>query len=127
MEDRMRKARLLQSVAFLAGCMAVPLTATQSIAQTADSGTQRYDSYDYSSPGYPSDVQDRMQDLPQYRESWDQNGSREYDRFANQGWPQQGYQQQYMQSPMGRNYSQGGTSGQQVFWPIPPVWRTSLW
>ncbi len=113
----MRKARLLQSVAFLAGCMAVPLTATQSIAQTADSGTQRYDSYDYSSPGYPSDVQDRMQDLPQYRESWDQNGSREYDRFANQGWPQQGYQQQYMQSPMGRNYSQGGTSGQQVFGP----------
>jgi hypothetical protein len=117
MEDRMRKARLLQSVAFLAGCLAVSLAASESTAQTADSDTQRYETYGYGAPGYGPYDQDRMQRQSQYRSGWDQYGGREYDRFGNQMGPEQGYEQGYMQSPMGRSYSQGGLSGQQVYGP----------
>ena len=109
----MRKARLLQSVAFLAGCMAVSLPAAQSSAQTTDSDTQRYNNYDYSSPGYPSYG---TQGQSQYQEPSNRYGSREYDRFGNQSGADQGYQQS-MQSPMGRNYVQGGMAGQQVYGP----------
>src|SRR5207247_3606552 len=59
----------------------------------------------------------QMQRQSQYRGGWDQYGSREYDRFGNQIAPEQGYQQGYMQSPMGRSYSQGGMGGEQVYGP----------
>src|SRR3954452_18126739 len=101
MEDRMRKARLLQSVAFLAGCMAVSLPPGQSTAQTTDSDTQRYDNYDYGNPGYPSYG---TQYPPEYRESWDQSGSRDQD-----------FDHRYTQSQMGRNYSQEGPGNQQGY------------
>jgi sporulation protein YlmC with PRC-barrel domain len=88
--------------------MAVSLPAAQSTAQTTDSETQRY-TYDYSSPGNPSYGTQGPSD---YR-----YGSREYDRFGNQSGPDQAYQQGYTQSPMGRNYVQGGMAGQQVYGP----------
>ena len=52
MEDRMRKARLLQSVAIFAGSLALTLAPSDSRGQSAiDSGSQGYQTYGYGMQG----------------------------------------------------------------------------
>lgn len=120
----MRKARLLQSVAILAGSLALSLAPADSRGQSAtDSGSQGYPTYGYGTPGSGAYDQQQFRTGPQQRPygAADQYGvERSFDRYGNQTWPQQAFDPQSPPSPQGRGYGQGQQFGGPAYGPYGP-------
>jgi sporulation protein YlmC with PRC-barrel domain len=107
----MRKARLLQSVAILAGSLALTLAPADSHGQSATgSSSQGYPTYGYGMPGAGSYDQQPFRTRSEQRPygAADQYGiDRSVEPYGNQNWPQQAYDQ-----PQGPNASRSGAYGQ---------------
>jgi sporulation protein YlmC with PRC-barrel domain len=120
----MRKARLLQSVAILAGSLALSLAPADSRGQSAiDSGSQGYPTYGYGTPGSGAYDQQQFRTGSQQRPygAADQYGvERSFDRYGNQIWPQQAFDPQSPTSPQGRGYGQGQQFGGPAYGPYGP-------
>ena len=119
----MRKARLLQSVAILA--LALTFAPADSRGQSAtDSGSQGYPTYGYGMPGSGSYDQQQFRTGSEQRPygAADQYGvDRSFDRYGNQIWPQQAFDQpQGFPSPQSRGYGQGQQFGGPAYGPYGP-------
>ena len=120
----MRKARLLQSVAILAGSLALTLAPADSRGQSAiDSGSQGYPAYGYGMPGSGAYDQQQFRTGSEQRPygAADQYGvDRSIDRYGNQVWPQQAFDQpQSLTSPQSR-FGQGQQFGGPAYGPYGP-------
>jgi sporulation protein YlmC with PRC-barrel domain len=129
MEDRMRKARLLQSVAILAGSLALTLAPADSRGQSAiDSGSQGYPTYGYGMPGSGAYDQQQFRTGSAQRPygAADQYGvDRSFDGYGNQIWPQQAFDQpQRLTSPQSRGFGQGQQFGGPAYGPYGPQGST---
>ena len=92
----MRKARLLQSVAILAGGLALTLAPADSQGQSATgSGSQGYPAYGYGTPGTGGYEQQPFRtDEQRLYGAADQYGvGRSFEPYGNQVWPQQAFDQ----------------------------------
>jgi sporulation protein YlmC with PRC-barrel domain len=125
MEDRMRKARLLQSVAIFAGSLALTLAPSDSRGQSAiDSGSQGYQTYGYGMQGSDAFDPEQLRGSEQrLYGAADQYGvARSVDPYGAQPWPQQAYDQpQGFPYPGQRIYGQGqGAFGGPAYGPYGP-------